>query len=237
MTDDEPRTTGFTVGASGEPDAIDLELASLGAAPPAALPAIALAAKGRLRAVQADLDAHRAHFEAARPPLTLPVAAPAARRRWWTGALVGAVALAAALLVGVAITPPDAPTPAGVRAMGGLPVDLVVQRGGAPAADGSFRAGDDLFLRLVAPRDGVLRVLTVQADGAVSVLEPGRRLRSGERFALDGAARLDDHVGKEWLVVTLDPDDRAPTDPAGLLPDPTAHAGPRTWVVDVTRSR
>lgn len=233
MSDDRAKAAGFTV-STGEPDEIDLELASIGAVPAGAMPPIERAAVGPLRGARESLEAHRAWFLATRPGLP----APAPRRARWPAVAVAALAaLAAAALVGVAIAPAPAPEAAEVRVMGGLPVDLQVRRGGRAAPSGSFRAGDDVFLRFTAPAPGRVRVATVQADGAVSVLEPGRQVRAAEVFTLDGAARLDDHRGREWLVVTLEPEGAPPRDFAGLLPDPAAHAGPRTWVLDVTRER
>jgi hypothetical protein len=231
---DQPKRLGFTV-SPGEPDELDVELWSIGAVPASAEPRIRELAVGPQRALLADLEAHKTWFRLAHRPLGAPVV-----RRWvFAGAAAQAVAAAAALFARQ-LGPVAAPEPTEVRAMGGLPVDLVVRRDGQVMESGTWRAGDELFVRFVAPADGVVRVITVQADGALSVLEPGRRVRSGERFVLDGAARLDDHAGREWLVATLDDhpldDDDAAAQVRSWLPDPGAHPGPRRWIREITRS-
>lgn len=231
MTDDDVPQGGFTASNGGAPDAIDLELWSLAAADGARSEPLGDAAQGSLREVAADLERHRLAFGA--PPLPLP-APRRAGVRW------AALALAAAALVigAVALTAGGgADGPPGVRAMGGLPVDVLVRRGGQPvdAAEG-LRAGDELFVRFVAPEDGVVSVAALEAAGSVSVLEAGRPVRRGERYVLDGAAQLDDHRGTEWLVVTLD--DAALDERAWRtwLPDPVGRRSARTWVMDVTRA-
>ncbi len=221
--------SGFTLLPGDEPDEIDLELAAMGAPLDADQGArIEAAARGPLAEVRTSIEVERAAFRATRRPLP--------RRSPW--ALRGAAALAiaaAALIVALALGGPADP---GVRAMGGLPVDLVVRHDGPAPAEG-FAVGDELFVRLRAPDEGVVEVWTLQADGVVSLLEPGRRVRAGEAYALDGAARLDDNRGREWLVVALVDDHRGPAtidaEARSLLPDPSRHAGPRRFVVEVTR--
>lgn len=215
----------FTV-SQGDPDEIDLELLELGGVPPADAARIRAAAAGPLRPAAAALARDRRAFFAPRRS---------------SGPLLRAsLAIAALSAVGVAIGGWWAGPRPEVRPKGGLPVDVAASRGGAPVALSELHAGDRLTLGLVAPDDGVIHVVTVEADGGVSVLEPGRVVSRGDRFALDGAAELDDHAGREWLVVTLD---GHPADVAALgdraralLPDPTRHQGPRTWVLDVTRA-
>ena len=90
-------------------------------------------------------------------------------------------------------------------------------------------------MRLTAPRDGVVFIATLEAGGAVSVLDPGHEVRAGERFVLDGAARLDDHEGKEWLVVTFSSDRPTEDTLRGWLPDVPAQRGPDRFVYELTR--
>lgn len=223
--------SGFTFLPEPEADEIDLELASLGRPTTAREEAALDAARaGPLRRAQDALEEERRAFV----PRPLPGRAPSARRWPW---VAGALALAAVAVLVVQL----APVRDEVRPMGGWPVDLAVRRGSGTVAPGHFLAGDLVFVRSTAPGDGVIEVWTVQDDGAVSVLDPGHAVRAHEAYALDGGARLDDHGGREWLVVTFEPAVRAPSAIEGearsLLPDPLGAAGPERYVVEITRGR
>ncbi|MCB9684008.1 MAG: hypothetical protein H6738_01355 [Alphaproteobacteria bacterium] len=216
------------------PDEVDLELAEMGA-PLHATQRERIDAAPEADELRASFAEARRDFDRLRRPLPHQPANDVRPWRW----VAAAAALAAAIGLVVLARGPDDD---GVRAMGGLPVDLAVRHvDGTTGTPEHLAAGDELFVKLVAPADGVVEVVTVQDDGAVSILDPGHDVRARERFVLDGAARLDDHHGREWLVVTWVDRGRdavsIEADARSLLPDPAAHAGPRRSVTEITRGR
>lgn len=225
----------FHVLGSGEPDEIDVELALLGE-PEALQQTRGLAS---LDPTRAELSRWQRWWERHRPELPGAPSARATRQQWLRAAAGSALLLAAALLM-VLLVSSGAEDP-GARAMGqSLPVDLAISRDSQPVgAPYALLPGDLVRVRLVAPRDGVLEVWTIQDDGAVSLLEGGREVARGETFLLDGAARLDDHAGREWLVVRLVPQARAPSsiedEAQRLLPDPRQAISADRWVFEITR--
>lgn len=210
MSEGFSRSTGTT-------DSVDADLAAMAGEPLAAGP------------LRDEIEAHQRWFAEHRRPLR---AAPARRPAW----LAPVAAMAAVLAATVAVWALR-PAEDGVRAMGGLPVAMAVHRGDEPVHVPPYYAGDEVHLATTIPADGLLAVYTVEADGDVSVLVDDEPVRAGQRWRLDGAARLDDHDGREWLIVTLRGDDAGdPVDEArGWLPDPHEHAGPRRFVVEITR--
>lgn len=218
------------------PDEIELELLAIGALDddPDRKAAAARAAENGMAGLAADIERFRAGWAAA-PPLPRP--ATAANNTRWYGLLV---AIAAAIVIAVlGWSHPD--DDGGFRAMGRLPVDLVVLREGATLpATTPVVAGDRLDLAFVAPHAGYAWVGTVQDDGQVTVLyRTPAPLAAGQRFDLPGAVELDAWTGREWLVVELTPapvEDGLLVERMGdMLPEPTGSAS--TWVHEVTRSR
>jgi hypothetical protein len=218
---------------SGQPDDIDLELRWLDALDGDDALRVEQAARGDLREVVEEVEAFQTYWSAHRPPLAF-APAPSRWRGWrgWT-----ALALAACAMVAVASNAWWAPAQVStVRLMGGLPVDLQIVGDPAPSADAVLEPGDELVVSLRAPRDGVVRVYTLQEDGLVSLLYE-QKVTASELLALPGAVRLDDYPDREWLIVELQPTDSVASSPSALLPDPGAQTGPTRWVREITRQR
>lgn len=237
--------TGFRRSTDAEPDLIDLELHLLGARGATADDArIEAAARGPLAERRAEIEHFEAWWSDHRPPLALP----SPRRRaepavWASGLLLAAAGVATVVGLatgpGPALAPEGAHTEVAARPMG-TALQIRATRGGRPLPTGAELApGDQLHILLTAPTEGFVSVTTVQQDGHVSTLRTGVGVRSGTRFSLDGAARLDDYAGREWLVVQIDR-----VRPTGeqlhqavnaLLPEPATHADETRWIHEITR--
>lgn len=178
------------------PDELDLDLAWAGALTDA--DAARVRATPELAAADAEITALARWWAASRPPL--PVARPRPR---WAPAWILAVAAAVLLVIAAGVNgPPETPD---FRAMGSLAVDAAASRDGHPVEIGRLRGGDVVRVSLVPDRDGWLTIGTIEAAGGVSPLVTDVPVRRGARFVLDSGIRLDDHVGTEWLVVTIEP--------------------------------
>jgi len=213
------------------PDVIDLELRLAGVPVDAQQEAILdQAAAGPLASELTELKAFDAWWQQNAPELPSKVV-PLRRSHpliW--------VATAAALVLGLLWLSPVEQS--GIRAMGSIPVDLQVDRQGQqvrPTA-GNFQAGDRLAISFVAPHAGRVHVGTVQDDGQGFLLWSSPWVAQGQRVALDKAILLDNHGGKEWLVVTIvsQPQDRQGLE-ANMRAAASTGGNEHSWIYEVSR--
>jgi len=192
---------------TGQPDEFDLELLHVGGVEDPQVAVIirnATVQDPKLAALEGEFEAFASWWQDAAPGLpqqpprqALPI------RRWMT------VAAAACLLVGAFLAlPQPSSVDLGYRAMGGLPVDIVTIRNNIAVTPevGAFQEGDRVLVAMTPPFSGYVVLGTVEDTGRVSLLwrtDADQPISGGTRWQLDSAIELDNHIGKEWLVVLL----------------------------------
>lgn len=231
------------------PDEFDLELLRAGAVTdPTVRLRIEDAARGPLSGVDQELGRFEEWWRD-QPPVRLPEATTSGSN--WLRSLslqlrAGLAVATAAAVLGLWFVAADAPLPpAGVRAMGSLPVEIHVVRAGraVEATAASFQDGDRLSLTLVLPSGGHVAIATVQSDGQVFALwstpadAPGlQSMKVGPPADIE----LDGYTGEEWLVVLLTPQPLGAAERehfARLVAGGEMATGVQAWRFEVTRKK
>jgi len=155
----------------------------------------------------AAIEAERAAFRRAAPPLALP-SAPGRRRAWmWPAAGATAAALAAAAVVLAATVPArnDGDASA-IRRKGSARLGFFVEHRGAVREGGPGEVvfpGDSLRFTYATDRPAHVAVLSVDGADHVTIYVPrgsvAERVEPGSNLALPGSTILDDTLGAETV--------------------------------------
>lgn len=142
--------------------------------------------------------------------LATEVAPRPLRRRRVVAAAGALLAAAAALFV---LWPRGDERAAGLRAKGGLSLDLAVRRQDGRVEEvlpgDRLAAGDAIRFRVASPTAGQLVIVGLDAAGQVSAYVAPTAIPAGRGDWLDGAIELDDTPGAERVVAILCPESTA----------------------------
>lgn len=212
----------------GEPISwLRLEQFALGAADPAADPAIA-AHVATCAACRRCLD-HIRGDAVALPALVVPArAVRAAWRRWWLAPALAAATAAAVLLVVLRPAPPPdapgAPDRVAIKGIGEVALELVRERGGAIAFDASHYAPGDRWKVVVScppAATGSLAIDVSVADGVtIDHPLPAARLACGNRVGVPGAFSVTGDRANRICVRIASPADAPATACITVTPEP-----------------